>query len=463
MSLRIRRGTNAQRASITFDLGEIAYTTDTKKLYIGDGTTVGGKHVLATSAGNGFTFNESTQQIEFSLDNLDLDNLNLSTTGVPEGTRLYFTEERAQDAVGAALVAGNPFNVGVTFTYDDENNRITAVSTGAGNSGIASVSADTTPTLGGNLGLNGFNISGSGTISATSLSTTTLTATNLGGNLAVGSYNITGVGNLGATTITATNLGGNLNTGTYNLSGTGAITTNTITATNLGGSINANAYNITNVGTFTATTISASSGLGSGLSLNTHNITGVGDIDIDGKFILSGVTNGTIGHGEIELKSLRADNSSLIQGDIISSLTMSAYTGSAYTKSSVLISQMASNVTSGNFAVDTYLYTLNSDGNFRPFVFRNTGIFEPIAIKLTPLPTEVLGTVTPQQGLIGYDSTLNRAKVYTGSAYESIVTIVPVPSTATSTGRVGQIAYDTTHIYICIATNSWIRADAASW
>ena len=164
MSLRIRRGTNAQRAGITFDLGEIAYTTDTKKLYIGDGTTVGGKHVLATSAGNGFTFNESTQQIEFSLDNLDLDNLNLSTTGVPEGTRLYFTTERAQDAVGAALVAGNPFNTGVTFTYDDENNRITAVSTGAGNSGIASVSADTTPTLGGNLGLNGFNISGSGNI-----------------------------------------------------------------------------------------------------------------------------------------------------------------------------------------------------------------------------------------------------------------------------------------------------------
>lgn len=42
MSLKLRRGTNAQRLLITPDLGELIYTTDTKRLYAGDGTTLGG-------------------------------------------------------------------------------------------------------------------------------------------------------------------------------------------------------------------------------------------------------------------------------------------------------------------------------------------------------------------------------------------------------------------------------------
>jgi cytoskeletal protein CcmA (bactofilin family) len=43
MALRIRRGTDAERQSITPAAGELIYTTDTKALYVGDGTLVGGK------------------------------------------------------------------------------------------------------------------------------------------------------------------------------------------------------------------------------------------------------------------------------------------------------------------------------------------------------------------------------------------------------------------------------------
>jgi hypothetical protein len=39
----------------------------------------------------------------------------------------------------------------------------------------------------------------------------------------------------------------------------------------------------------------------------------------------------------------------------------------------------------------------------------------------------------------------------------------PAPASASSAGYPGQIAYDNTHIYVCIATNSWIRASASSW
>lgn len=43
MALRIRRGTDAERLTITPDAGELIYTTDTKALYVGDGALVGGK------------------------------------------------------------------------------------------------------------------------------------------------------------------------------------------------------------------------------------------------------------------------------------------------------------------------------------------------------------------------------------------------------------------------------------
>lgn len=46
----------------------------------------------------------------------------LSTTTLPEGTNLYFTDERAQDAVGGILVDGSTVN----FTYNDGAPSITA-------------------------------------------------------------------------------------------------------------------------------------------------------------------------------------------------------------------------------------------------------------------------------------------------------------------------------------------------
>lgn len=45
MPLQIRRGTAAELAAITPSVGEPVYTTDTKQLYIGDGTTAGGTGV----------------------------------------------------------------------------------------------------------------------------------------------------------------------------------------------------------------------------------------------------------------------------------------------------------------------------------------------------------------------------------------------------------------------------------
>jgi hypothetical protein len=42
MALQFRRGTEAERLTVVFAEGELIYITDTKKIYIGDGVTVGG-------------------------------------------------------------------------------------------------------------------------------------------------------------------------------------------------------------------------------------------------------------------------------------------------------------------------------------------------------------------------------------------------------------------------------------
>ena len=49
LKLLVRRGTDADRQLITLDQGELGYTTDSKRLFVGDGSTQGG-----TIAGNKF-------------------------------------------------------------------------------------------------------------------------------------------------------------------------------------------------------------------------------------------------------------------------------------------------------------------------------------------------------------------------------------------------------------------------
>lgn len=62
MALQFRRGTNAERTTITPAQGEPLYTTDTKALYIGDGSTAGGVAV----GGGGGTLTIDTQDFTAS-------------------------------------------------------------------------------------------------------------------------------------------------------------------------------------------------------------------------------------------------------------------------------------------------------------------------------------------------------------------------------------------------------------
>lgn len=85
MAFRIRQGLEAARGTIVPALGEPLWTTDTNKLYIGDGSTAG---------------------------------------GVPVSSEVDLTTEGLQDIVGAMFV-GNAAS-GITFTYNDSTGKINA-------------------------------------------------------------------------------------------------------------------------------------------------------------------------------------------------------------------------------------------------------------------------------------------------------------------------------------------------
>jgi hypothetical protein len=66
MALQIRRGLEAGRAAVTPAPGELLFTTDQSKLYIGDGATVGG--TLVTGSGIGNVVEDTTPQLGGNLD-----------------------------------------------------------------------------------------------------------------------------------------------------------------------------------------------------------------------------------------------------------------------------------------------------------------------------------------------------------------------------------------------------------
>ncbi len=74
MALRLRRGTNAERLLVTPLEGELVYTTDTKKIFAGDGTTIGGTEI----AGLNSVVADTTPQLG---GNLDLNSQNITGIG----------------------------------------------------------------------------------------------------------------------------------------------------------------------------------------------------------------------------------------------------------------------------------------------------------------------------------------------------------------------------------------------
>ena len=179
MSLRIRRGTEAQRTGVPFESGELVYTTDTKQLWIGDGATAGGSPVVGSNiTGYGLTFNASSKRIEVA--GLTADDI---TNGV---NNKFFSTDLAQDA--AALLFSTGSHTNISFQYDDTLGKINATVTLDG-IGLTDIINDISPSLGGDLDLNSNDITGTGNINVT------------GDITGIGNVTISGLFNNGVVTI----------------------------------------------------------------------------------------------------------------------------------------------------------------------------------------------------------------------------------------------------------------------
>jgi hypothetical protein len=96
------------------------------------------------------------------------------------------------------------------------------------------------------------------------------------------------------------------------------------------------------------------------------------------------------------------------------------------------------------------------------FVVTDSGLSKRINYSVL---SDQMGITGPQgfqgvqglQGNTGTQGTQGVQGVQGPSGIDPAFTNVPPPASSTSTGIVGQVAFDSTYVYICVATNTWRR------
>jgi hypothetical protein len=67
-----------------------------------------------------------------------------------------------------------------------------------------------------------------------------------------------------------------------------------------------------------------------------------------------------------------------------------------------------------------------------------------------------MAVITPDIGQSGWGGVLNTALNYLDH-------FVDAPAAADSTGTAGQVAYDSSYFYVCVATDTWVRTALDTW
>jgi hypothetical protein len=115
VKLKVRRGTNEQRQSIILDQGELGYTLDTRRLYIGDGASSGGLVVGKQVIG------------PFNLDaSLNLEGLEIGDIGYANNKLYVLSGDNYNDTLSGWAYIGNV--PGDTLDFGTNNTLIIAKS-----------------------------------------------------------------------------------------------------------------------------------------------------------------------------------------------------------------------------------------------------------------------------------------------------------------------------------------------
>jgi hypothetical protein len=446
MSLQIRRGTEAQRSLVIFDAGEVVYTTDTNKLYVGDGITTGGKNVLATSAGGGVTFNNTTQRFDFTTTGL-----NLTTSDVTEGTNFYYTRQRAQDdsaalftAAGAPTSTGNITATSAPNTVSISGSTATMVVgqrfvvTGTGGNGLTGspttyyvaqiasgnqvkLATSRVNALAGtplvvvtaNASYTGTTYAGGGessnvvftydSVNHTMIANVTLDGTGissvqadtnptLGGNLVLNSRNITGTGDI-------------------NITGSGTFTSATIATLTAPTTTISTKLNVDNIGSISASGLNISANLTTPLT-----VTGIGTL---------GPTSGQVYFNINAAKGTLAVPTSTAAGDGLGGIAIQGYVGGSdpYKAASLIIAAWDASATlSDTFPKSTLRLIVGGGSTLRQATLDNQGVFTSSIFKTGSYTTTEMNAIsTPQAGMIIFNTTANDFYGYNGSTWVAFV------------------------------------------
>lgn len=120
MALRLRRGTDAERLLITPLQGEPIFTTDTKRLYVGDGSTVGGVLVTGDQS-NTQVLADTTPQLGGDLD-LNGNNItgagNIAIDGTITATGSISLGDGDEDAIAVGGLINTNLRPAIDGAYD---------------------------------------------------------------------------------------------------------------------------------------------------------------------------------------------------------------------------------------------------------------------------------------------------------------------------------------------------------
>lgn len=86
-------------------------------------------------------------------------------------------------------------------------------------------------------------------------------------------------------------------------------------------------------------------------------------------------------------------------------------------------------------------------------------------LKLKTGTASQITTVVNDLGIEGeplYATDTGEFYIHNGTEYIPLITNA-TPSSASDTGTKGQIAWDSSYIYVCVSTDSWARVGITSW
>jgi hypothetical protein len=162
----------------------------------------------------------------------------------------------------------------------------------------------------------------------------------------------------------------------------------------------------------------------------------------------STATGGVLGYGDLTISVQAPDSVNYPNGNL-------TYAGSGLNKGQFTFTPIDTTLFSKKLIADSVTLEFGDANDTKLFYDRTTNIFN-IELEDNATGIQVTNNGTP---VVDITKTGNVEVIGSFVGTGSIASITTtVPSSSTDTGTKGQIAYDASYVYICVATDTWIRS-----